>query len=87
MPGDIADLAPDTNCSATSCFLPAAVTGTHGLLVLVDFTADNAAHNPDWLQDLCDEVIGAGAGTPARWPRSRSFGVPPPVAGGRIATA
>ena len=53
----------------------------------VDFTEETAERNPDWQLDLCDEVIGAGAGSSAQSAAMTLVWGRPLVSGGRIVTA
>jgi hypothetical protein len=53
----------------------------------VDFTAETAARNPDWMMDLCDEVIGSWRGEGGAEAAMTLVWGHPLVSGGRFATA
>jgi len=53
----------------------------------VDFTDETAERNPDWLMDLCDEVVGAWRGHFGAVAAMTLVWGHPLISGGRIATA
>ncbi len=69
-------------------YVPAGEDGEPSdFLAHVDFTEETAEQNPDWLLDICDEVIGSWRGEQGQVAAMTLVWGRPLLAGGAIATA